>query len=74
MQAQTFSGSGDTLPAMIFELGHTWVVMIPLAYFLQHFNNLGVYGIRWGVVCGVYAGAAAYFIYFLTGRWKNKKI
>jgi putative MATE family efflux protein len=68
------SGAGDTVPAMIFEVGHLWVVMLPLAFLLPGFYNLGVYGIRWAIVIGVYAGAAAYLIYFQIGKWKLKRV
>jgi putative MATE family efflux protein len=67
-------GAGDTVPAMIFEVGHLWAVMLPLAFLLPGFFNLGVYGIRWAIVIGIYTGAAAYLIYFQTGRWKLKSV
>jgi putative MATE family efflux protein len=67
-------GAGDTIPAMIFEVGHLWVVMLPLAFLLPGFHNLGVYGIRWAIVIGIYAGAVAYLIYFQMGRWKQKRV
>jgi putative MATE family efflux protein len=67
-------GAGDTVPAMIFEVGHLWAVMLPLAFLLPGFHNLGVYGIRWAIVIGVYAGAVAYLIYFQMGRWKLKRV
>jgi putative MATE family efflux protein len=68
------AGAGDTVPAMIFEIGHLWVVMLPLAYILPRYYHLGVYGIRWAIVTGVYAGAAAYLIYFQMGKWKKKRV
>jgi Na+-driven multidrug efflux pump len=67
-------GAGDTVPAMIFEVGHLWAVMLPLAFLLPGFYNLGVYGIRWAIITGMYAGAAAYLIYFKMGRWKQKRV
>ncbi len=67
-------GAGDTVPAMIFEVGHLWAVMLPLAFLLPGFHNLGIYGIRWAIVIGVYAGAVAYLIYFQMGRWKLKRV
>ena len=70
----TIAGAGDTVPAMIVELGHMWVVMVPLAYFLSHKTGLGMFGIRWAVVVGVYAGALGYYIYFRTGKWQFKKV
>ena len=70
----SISGSGDTLPPMLVTLLNFWVVQIPLAYFLPRFTNLGVYGVRWAIVIGWIAGAAAYSIYFWLGRWKRKQV
>jgi putative MATE family efflux protein len=68
------SGVGDTLPAMIIEMGHMWLVIIPLAYLLPKLTDLGVYGIRWAMVIGMFVGAAAQLIYFVKGRWKLKRV
>ncbi|MFC2007532.1 MATE family efflux transporter [Chloroflexota bacterium] len=68
------SGAGDTIPAMIIEVGHMWLVTVPLAILLPRITGLGVYGIRWAIVAGVMVGAVAYLIYFRTGRWKRKRI
>ena len=68
------SGVGDTLPAMMIEIGHMWLVIVPLAYLLPKLTNLGVYGIRWAMVIGVFVGAAAQLIYFVKGRWKLKSL
>ena len=68
------TGAGDTIPAMIIELAHVFLVMIPFAYILTKFTNLGVYGVRWAIVIGMSAGGLAYFFYFLTGKWKHKKV
>ncbi|MFC2007042.1 MATE family efflux transporter [Chloroflexota bacterium] len=68
------TGTGDTLPAMIIEVAHWWAVMVPLAVILPRFTTLGVFGIRWAMVTGAMVGAAAYLIYFRTGRWKHKRV
>ena len=68
------SGVGDTLPAMIIEIGHMWLLMVPLAYLIPRFTNMGVYGIRWAMVIGVFVGASAMLAYFITGRWKLKRV
>jgi len=68
------SGVGDTVPPMLFEIAPMWGVMLPLAYFLPHINDLGMFGIRWAIVAGIFVGAAAYIIYFVLGRWKRKKV
>ena len=68
------SGAGDTLPPMLISLLTFWLVQIPLAFVLPRFNNLDVFGIRWAIVVGWIVGAAAFTIYFRTGRWKHKRV
>jgi len=71
---QCLAGVGDTLPPMLFELIAMWGVQLPLAYFLPRINNLGVYGVRWAMVAGMFVGAVAYLVYFRLGKWKHKKV
>jgi len=40
------SGVGDTVPVMIIEIGHMWVIMVPLAYLIPRFTSMRVYGVR----------------------------
>jgi putative MATE family efflux protein len=69
---QCISGVGDTIMPMLLSLLLSWGIQIPLAYFLPRVTDLGVYGVRWGLVAGVVVGALAYTIYFRLGRWKKK--
>ncbi|MFC1928850.1 MATE family efflux transporter [Chloroflexota bacterium] len=68
------SGAGDTVPPMLFELALMWLVMIPLAFFLPRVTDLGMYGVRWAMVAGMFVGAVAYITYFRLGRWKRKRV
>ena len=68
------SGSGDTLPPMIFSMAMLWAIQLPLAFILSRFTGLGVLGVRWAIVIGFSLGAIAYLLYFLLGRWKRKKV
>jgi len=68
------SGAGDTLPPMLVSLLTMWVVPLPLAFLLPQVTNLGMYGVRWAIVAGIVAGAAAYVIYFRRERWKRKRV
>lgn len=68
------SGAGDNMPGMITSILTTWLIAMPLAYFLPEITNLGVYGIRWGMVAGVVVPAVVLTIYFKMGRWKTKKV
>jgi putative MATE family efflux protein len=68
------AGAGDTLPTMVVSIVMIWVVQLPLAFFLPHVANLGVYGLRWAIVAGTFSGAVLYVTYFVLGRWKTKKV
>jgi putative MATE family efflux protein len=68
------SGAGDTVPPMITSVLTVWLVTLPLAYFLPKYTDLGVYGIRWGMVGGMVVPAVALSIYFKMGRWKRKRL
>ena len=68
------NGVGDTMIVMISVLVGMWGVQVPLAYFLPRITNLGVYGVRWGIVIAVVMRAAIYGTYFKAGRWKRKKV
>lgn len=70
----SISGAGDTLPIMLISLATIWLVQLPLAYFLPKITNLGVLGIRWAIVSGLFMAAFTYIVYFRLGRWKRKKV
>lgn len=71
---QCITGAGDTMPAMIISLGMVWLLQLPLAYYLPKAAGFGVYGVRWALVVGTVAGAAAFALYFRTGRWKRTRV
>lgn len=68
------SGVGDTVPPMVITVGAFWIFQIPLAFILSKYTELGIYGVRWGMVVGMLASALLMGIYFKTGRWKRKKV
>ncbi|MCJ7833545.1 MAG: MATE family efflux transporter, partial [Deltaproteobacteria bacterium] len=68
------TGSGDTMPPMVISILTTWSLLLPAAFILPRITDLGVYGIRWAIVLSLTFGAAAYIVYFLLGRWKNKAV
>jgi len=71
---QFLSGAGDTLSPMVISILMVWVVQMPLVFLLPRVTDLGVYGVRWGIVAGMITGAIAYITYFRMGRWKRKRI
>ncbi len=68
------AGAGDTVPNMIVSLAVVWLIQLPLAYYLSKSTTLGVLGIRWAMVISTVTAAIAYTLYFISGRWKNKKV
>ncbi|MFC1953324.1 MATE family efflux transporter [Chloroflexota bacterium] len=68
------NGVGDTLMPMLTTLIGMWGVQVPLAYILTKFTELGVYGVRWGLVSGNVIRAIIFTVYFKLGRWKHKKV
>ncbi len=70
--SNAISGSGDTVPPMVISVLSTWTLLLPAAFLLPHFTDLGVYGVRWAMVLTQLFGAAAYIMYFRLGRWKHK--
>ncbi len=68
------NGAGDTLPAMLINIGMIWIVQIPLAYVLSNFTGLDVYGIRWALVAAAVSSAVISFLYFKFGKWKVKRV
>lgn len=68
------SGAGDTVPAMIGSIAMVWAVQLPLSFVLPRIGNLGVYGVRWAIVSGTFAGAVFFAVYFMSGRWKAKTV
>jgi len=70
----SLQGAGDTMPTMIISLVTTWLITIPLAYFLPRYTSWGVIGIRWAMTASTIVGALANVIYFRTGKWKTRRV
>ena len=71
---QSLSGTGDTVPPMVIGMVASWLVILPLAYLLPEFTEMGVLGIRWALVAGLLVTAIATVFYFRLGRWKRKRV
>ena len=65
-------GAGDTLVPMFITLLSLWLVRIPLASFLSGF--MGTDGIWWSLPICWTVGALCAFLYYRSGRWKNKGV
>jgi Na+-driven multidrug efflux pump len=67
-------GAGDTVPMMIINLVTTWLVTMPLAYFLPKYTDWGVTSIRWAITASGLLSALANVLYFKYGKWKTKRV
>ncbi len=65
-------GAGDTLVPMFITLVALWLIRIPSAWLLS--RHMGVIGIWWSVPMGMFTGFTLSFLYYLTGRYRNKVI
>lgn len=65
-------GAGDTIIPMFISLFSLWLVRIPLAFFLS--GKLGVTGIWWSVPIGWASGMILSYLYYKTGKWREKII
>ena len=68
------NGAGDTLPPTMITLLITWLVQVPLAFFLPTFTGLAAYSVRWGILMGWVVAAVVYVLYFRLGKWKRKRV
>jgi putative MATE family efflux protein len=74
MMMSVMNTVGDTLIAFIIDLVTMWGIRVPLAIILPKIINPPVYGVRWALVADTVASAVIFIIYFVSGRWKRKKI
>jgi putative MATE family efflux protein len=65
-------GAGDTLIPMFITLFSLWIIRIPGAYFLS--SHIGESGIWWSIPLGWSMGTLFSYLYYRTGKWKNKSV
>ncbi len=70
----SLQGAGDTMPTMIISVITTWLITMPLAYFLPKYTSWGIMSIRWAMTASTIVGALAMVIYFHTGKWKTRNV
>jgi len=67
-------GAGDTFPTMMINIVTTWLITMPIAYFVPKYTGFGAVGIRWAMAASMVAGALANTLYFRSGRWKRLRL
>lgn len=65
-------GAGATLIPMFITLIALWFIRIPASYFMA--EEMGRIGIWWGIPIGWFFGMGLAFVYYATGKWKNKSV
>lgn len=65
-------GAGDTVPPLIFTIAALWVVRVPLAKILA--KPLGPDGVWLAIAISYLITLLFGQLYFLSGRWKKKRI
>ncbi len=65
-------GAGDALIPMFITLIALWLIRIPSALILS--GKFGEVGIWWAVPLGMTTGLTLSYLYYLTGRYKNKTV
>ncbi len=65
-------GAGDTLIPMFITLIALWFLRIPVSHLLS--LRFGAEGIWWGIPIAWLFGLVAAYIYYRTGRWKQKVV
>lgn len=65
-------GAGDTLIPMFVTLLSLWIIRVPLSYWLSGF--WGEKGIWWAIPLAWVFGVTASYVYYKTGKWKNKSV
>jgi len=69
-----FGGAGDTVPAMVVGLIHSWLMEIPMIYLLAYVLDYGPVGVWWGFVFANIVSAAGYFWWFSKKRWLEREV
>jgi len=65
-------GAGATLIPMFITLIALWFIRIPASYFMA--EEMGRIGIWWGIPIGWFFGMGLAFVYYASGKWRNKSV
>ena len=65
-------GAGATLIPMFITLFSLWIIRIPIAAVLSKY--IGVDGIWWAIPIAWFMGMVLSFLYYRSGKWKNKGV
>lgn len=69
-----FRGSGNTLVSMVLAIIGIWVLRFPVAYLLSLKTSLAYSGLFWAFPISNVGAAVVSFLWFRTGKWKEKQL
>jgi len=65
-------GAGATMVPMIVTLVMLWLIRVPLSVFMA--SQIGVNGVWWALPVSWIIGFLATWLYYLSGKWKDKGV
>ncbi|MEI8140250.1 MAG: MATE family efflux transporter [bacterium] len=71
---RALQGAGDTVAPMVATIVGLWGVQIPLAIFLARHMTPSTDGIWWSVGIAILVNGLMVTFWFMTGRWKTRKV
>ncbi len=71
---RALQGAGDTVAPMVTTIVGLWGVQIPLAVILARYMTSPTDGIWWSVGIAIMVNGLMVAFWFMTGRWKHKKV
>ncbi len=71
---RALQGAGDTVAPMVATIVGLWGVQIPLAIYLARHMAPPTDGIWWSVGIAILINGAMVALWFMTGRWKHKRV
>jgi Na+-driven multidrug efflux pump len=69
MIEEVHTGVGQNSPAMVFNLIHSWLLVIAPVLILTQYLDLGEVTIWWVVSLASAVSAGLFYLYYRRGRW-----
>ena len=69
-----FQGAGDTMSPMILTVVVLWGLQVPLAIGMSHWLTPPTHGVWWAIAAAVSLHGVLTAAWFLTGRWKLRRV
>jgi Na+-driven multidrug efflux pump len=71
---EIFTGAGQNVPAMLFNIGSNWILEIPLILFLARVAGLAEIGVWVAIALTSLIGTSAFFWYYRRRTWLGRRV